>query len=302
MSVNLPQWYVSQFATVINLLLQQKGSLLRDSVDTGHYTGKQASPVDQIGAIQAQKVTNRFAPMGRVDAPVDRRWVFPTDYDLPQLIDNFDLLRLLIDPKSKYTQNAMYAMGRAADDEIISAFFSAAKTGETGATSTPFLNGLSTAGGQVVSVSQGAAAPVGLTVPKLREAKRVLMANQVDPDEPLWCVVASKQADNLLAEAQIISTDFNDKPVLVDGKVTRFLGINFKYCERLQLAVDDAAGTSTQVPVYTQSGMHLGLWNDVTTDISIRKDLQGLPWQAYAFGTFGSTRLEEKRVVKVWCR
>ena len=100
MSANvIPTFQVEQFSTNVNLLLQQKGSKLAGAVTRGSHVGKQASPVDQIGAVEARKVINRFAPMGRVDAPTDRRWVFPVDYDLPQLIDSVDKLRLLTDPE-----------------------------------------------------------------------------------------------------------------------------------------------------------------------------------------------------------
>jgi hypothetical protein len=102
MSVNLPTHFVQQYSTNIALLLQQKGSKLRNTVMTGNHVGKQASPVDQIGKVEMQVVASRFAPMGRVDAPTDRRWVFPSDFDLPQLIDDFDKLRLITDPSSAY--------------------------------------------------------------------------------------------------------------------------------------------------------------------------------------------------------
>lgn len=297
MSQNIPTFYVQQFSTNVALLLQQKGSKLRQAVMNGSHVGKQASPVDQIGAINAAKVLSRFAPMVRTDAALDRRWVFPSDYDVMQLIDSFDKLRLILDPSSAYVQNAQQALGRSMDDEIISALFGTAKTGVDGSTSTAFPSS------QVVSASQGAAAATGFTVAKLREAKRILMANQVDLDsDPIYAVVKAKQHDNLLAEAQIASVDYNDKPVLVDGRVERFLGINILYCERLTSGTDDLAGTSDQIPVFAKSGMYLGLWNDISSDVSQRKDLQGLPFQAYNYGTFGATRLEEKKIVKVWCR
>lgn len=292
MSVNLPNHYVMQFATNIQLLLQQKGSKLRQLVMTGSHVGKQASPVDQIGAIAMQPVTTRFAPMGRVDAPVDRRWVYPSDFDLPQLIDTFDKLRLLIDPSSSYVQNAVLAAGRQMDDLIIDALFGTAKTGEQGGTSTAF------PAAQQVAVNHGAASNTGLTVAKLREAKKILMAAEVDVDmDPLTCIVTAEQHDNLLAEAQVISTDFNNRPVLVDGKIQQFLGINFVHCERL-----DVDGSSyRRVPVFAKSGMYLGMWDDVKTDISQRKDLQGLPWQAYVTMSAGATRLEEKKIVEIKC-
>lgn len=297
MSANIPAFFAQQYATNIALLLQQKGSKLSQTVTSNSYVGKAAQVVDQIGAINANKVASRFAPMGRVDAPLDSRWVYPVDYDLPQLIDSFDKLRLITDPQSSYVMNAMLAMGRAKDDEIISAFFGAAKTGIEGGTSTSFLSA------QVVSVSQGASSATGLTVAKLRAAKQLLMANEVDLEsDPLYCIVKAKQHDNLLAETQIISKDFNDRPVLVDGKISSFLGINFIHCERLTSGTDDASGTSDQIPIYAKSGMHLGMWNDINASTSIRHDLQSEPFQAYVKGTFGATRLEEKKIVKVWCR
>jgi len=304
MSINIPLHYVQQYSTNLQLLLQQKGSKLRDTVMSGSHIGKQASPVDQVGAITAQRVTGRFNPMGRVDAALDRRWVFPNDYDLPQLIDTFDKLRLLVDPQSTYATNAMYAMGRAMDDEIVTAYFGDAKTGENGGTTTAFGTTLTSAGGQNVSVGVGGAAS-GLNVAKLREAKKTLMGNEVDLDsDPLICVVTSDQHDNLLNEVQVVSGDFGwkDAPVLKEGRLDRFLGINFLHCERLTTGTDDAAGTSRQIPIYAKSGMYLAMWNDIMNTISQRHDLQSEPFQVYSLGTFGATRLEEKKVVRVWCR
>lgn len=294
MSVNIPTHYVQQYSSNIQLLLQQKGSKLRGLVLSGTHVGKQASPVDQFGAVAAQRVTGRFQAMPRVDAATDRRWVFPVDYDLPQLIDNFDKLRLLTDPSSSYVVNGTYAMGRAMDDEIINAFFGDAKTGETGSTTTSF-----DTTNQNVARDFGAAAATGLTVAKLREAKRILMANEVDLDmDPITAVVTAKQHDDLLKEAQVVSTDFNDKPVLVEGRVVRFLGINIVHSERLET---EATNSDRLIPVFAKSGMYLGIWNEIQTSVTKRNDLRSEPFQAYAIGTFGATRLEEDKVVRVLC-
>ena len=301
MSVNIVTYYVQEYAKVLEELVQQKNSRLRRAVTEQRYEGKAGSPVEQVGAIAMQPVTSRYQPMGRVDAPTDRRWVYPSDFDLPQLLDSFDKLRLLIDPKGKFVQNAHFAANRQIDDLIIAAMFGTAKTGETGQ------NSISVPSGQVVSVQQGASSPTGLTVAKLRQALVILRQNEAIPDndEPsdVYCVAGGKQLDNLLAEAQVISSDFNgDMPVLREGRIERFLGINFIHSERLPTGTDDQAGTSTKVGIWQKQGLHLGLWNDITTDIAQRKDLQGLPWQAYMYLTAGATRLEEKRLVQLWCR
>jgi len=304
-STNIVTFYVQQYAKILNELVQQKTTRLRKHVTEDKYVGQAASPVEQVGAISMQPVTQRYGPMQRVDAATDRRWVYPSDYDLPQLFDNFDKLRLLIDPKGKFVNNAKNAANRQFDDLIIAALGGTAQTGVAGATA------VTLPAAEVVSVQQGATAPTGLTVAKLRQAKLILLQNEAlsddegDPGNPesgLVCVAGAKQLDNLMAEAQVISRDFNDQPVLEEGRVKRFLGIEFVRSERLLTGTDDQSGTSTKVFVWQRDGMHLGVWNDITTNISQRHDLQSEPWQSYVFMTAGATRLEEKRVVQVWSR
>ena len=292
MSLNIPDHYTISFSTNVMLLLQQKGSKLRGTMTEGMYTGKQASPVDQIGKIEMLQVTNRFAPMPRVDAAVDRRWVTPSDFDLPQLIDTFDKLRLLTDPESSYTQNAVFAAGRKIDTLALQATTGTAKTGEQGATNTSF-----TAGNEVDVATGGANSR--LNTAKLLAVKELMRANFVDFDiEEIYCPLTAKDESSLLNEIQIISRDFNgDKPVMNEGKVQRFLGINFVYCELTEAVM---AGTNeVTVPVWVKSGMHIGFWNDVQTEISRRNDLRGIPWQSYVTGTFGATRLEENKVYSI---
>lgn len=293
MSANIPSHYVQQFSTNVNLLLQQKGSKLRNFVTSGSYVGNAASPVDQIGSVEAQQVTSRFAPMGRVDAAVDRRWVYPVDYDLPQLIDKFDKLRLITDPESQYVTNAVYALGRKMDAAIITAVLATAKTGVSGGTSTSFTSG------NEIDVATGGANS-RLNVAKLRAVRELILANHIDMDEdPIYIGITAKDDSALLNEIQIISSDFNgsDRPVLRDGKLDRFLNMNFVHCELIESV---AAGTNeVNIPVWAKSGMHLGLWEDVSASVSMRNDIQGEPWQAYVKATFGATRIDEKKVFNI---
>jgi len=291
MSVNIPTHFVQQYSTNIQLLLQQKGSKLRSAVTTGSHVGKQASPVDQFGAVEMQPVTGRFSPMTRVDAPTDRRWVFPLDFDLPQQVDSFDKLRLITDPSSSYVQNAVMAAGRQFDRLIASAFLGTAKTGESGGTSTSF-----TAGNEVDVAVGGANSK--LNVAKLKATKELMMSKFVDFDmEEVYVGITAADHASLLNEIQVVSTDFNSRPVLVDGKVTEFLGFKFIHCELLETAL---AGTNeVTLPVWCKSGMYLGLWDEIKNDVSQRKDLQGLPWQIYTTMTAGATRLEENKVFAI---
>ncbi|MEO8837542.1 MAG: phage capsid protein [Herbaspirillum sp.] len=291
----IPTFYVQQFSSNIQLKLQQKGSRLRSAVMSGMHIGSQASPVDQFGAISANKVVGRYQPIVAVDAPTDRRWVFPQDYDLPQLLDTFDKLRLLIDPMSSYVENAVYALGRAMDQEILNGLLGSNKTGVSGATNTTLPSS------QIVSVQQGASSSTNLTVAKLRAGMKILLANEVDLDQDqIFMAINAAAHDSLLSEVQVISTEFNDKPVMVEGKIQRFLGVNFIHTELVTTGTDDQSGTSTALPMWAKSGAYMGIWNDIESKISERNDLQSIPFQAYVKGTFGGTRLEEKKVVQIW--
>jgi len=291
MSFNVTTHFVQQYTTNVQLLLQQKGSKLRDAVSVGSYTGKAAKAIEQVGSVEAQKRVVRHGDTPLISTPADARWVFPTDYEWADLIDDQDKLRMLIDPQSSYAQNGAYALGRAMDDEIIASFFGTSKTGENGSTNTSF------PAGQQVAATIGSTGATGLNIAKLREAKRVLMANEVDIDnDPLFCVISAQQHDDLLNEAQAISLDYNTRPVLVDGKITAFMGFNFIHSERL-----DVDGSSyRRVAAFAKSGMHLGMWNDISTMISERAD-KGYATQVYVKGTFGATRTEEKKVVEIKC-
>jgi hypothetical protein len=293
MSLNLPDHYTISFSTNVMLLLQEKGSKLRACVTIGNYVGKAASVVDQIGSVEMQEVTSRFAPMERTDAAVDRRWVHPSDFDLMQMVDTFDKLRLLADPESSYTQNAVFAAGRKIDRLIITAFQGTAKTGEQGATSTSF-----TSGNEIDVAIGGANSRVN--VQKLINLQETMIGNAVDFDtEEIFIALTAKDNAALMSEVQVVSSDFaeRDKPVLKEGRVRYFLGMHFVYC---QLVETVAAGTNeVTVPAWAKSGMHLGLWNDVKGSISQRHDLRGEPFQNYVTGTFGATRLEENKVYAI---
>lgn len=285
MSFDVSTAFVQQYKTNVEMLLQQRGSKLRNAVMSDSYTGKAGKAVEQLGPVTAQKRTTRHADTPLISTPHDARWVFPTDYEWADLVDDQDKLRMLVDPSSAYAINGAMALGRAIDDEIIAAAFGDAKTGEEGTSVTPF----DTANQQVP------AGTTGMTIAKLRAAKAILMGNEVDIDnEMLYVTLSAKQHDDLLGETQAVSMDFNTKPVLVDGKIGSFMGFNFIHTERMGV---DGSGHRRNI-AWAKSGLHLGVWNDITTRIGERAD-KSHATQVYVKGTFGATRVEEGKVVEI---
>ena len=275
--------FVQQNATNVAHLLQQKGSKLRDAVTNGTATGKAAKVVEQVGAVNAVKRTTRHADTPLIDTPHDARWTFPVDYEWADLIDDQDKVRMLINPQSPYAVNGAYAMGRAIDDEILGAFFGTSKTGENGSTDEAF------SGQQVAADGSDA-----LTIGQLLEGKRILMENEVDLDnDTIYMAITAQHHEDLLGMADIKTIDSNSTKVLVDGRVRAFLGINFITIERIPGEADPYP-----LPMWAKSGMHLTVWNDITTKISERED-KSYATQVYVKGTFGATRLELGKVVRI---
>jgi hypothetical protein len=159
-------------------------------------------------------------------------------------------------------------------------------------------------GTQYVGPNFGGTA-TNLNVEKLREGKRIFQSNNIDLDqEQLWMLVTSKEADALLGLTQVVSTDFNDRPVLVDGKVTRFLGINFRHIEFTSSGFSNASqmlnGSNRLCPLFVPRAYHLGVWEDTTARMSQRAD-KGYATQVYLRHTIGATRIDELRSVQIEC-
>ena len=288
MSFEVTTAFVQQYTTNVALLLQQRGSKLRDYCTVGSYTGKAAKAVEQVGAVTAQVRTSRHSDTPLISTPHDARWVFPTDYEWADMIDDQDKLRMLIDPTSSYATNGAYALGRAMDDLIITAALGDAKTGENGTTTTGF----------ATATQQIAAAASGLTIAKLRAAKKIFMRNEVDMDMDQLCIaVTAEQIEDLLATTEVTSSDYNTVKSLVQGNVDTFMGFKFIQIERL--GVDGSS--ARRVIAWAKSGLHVGMWNDIKTDVSERADLVGKPTQVYAMGTFGATRIEQGKVIEILC-
>lgn len=288
-----------QFANTQQLMLQQRGSVLRPFVTVSPLKGKAASPVDLFGATAAKKRTGKNAPKTPANTPVDRPWVYPQPYDWMDLIDSFDKLQTILDPQSMYSLNCNAALGRGVDIEIIDGIFGDAKRGEQGATTVTWAAFVAANAGHQIAVTVGGAGS-GLNVAKLRAGKKALMKAQVDLQmDPITCAITAEQHDDLLGEVQVTSADFNgaDRPVLKDGRIDRFLGINFVHYEGLGV---DGSGYR-RVPMWAKSGVHLGVFDEVESNVSVRSDLEGDPYQVSGSVTVGGTRSEDKKVVEILC-
>lgn len=294
--------YTTKFSSRLDLKLQQKGSKLRGLVDVGTgYVGKQVSPMQQVGAVQSKAPNGRFSPKSNTPQDFTRRWVTPQDGEIDQYFDNFDQIRTAVDdPKGKAVENASDAAGRAWDDAILAAAFGDAQIGaDAGSFTTETFN----TSNFRVAVDFGASAANGLTVAKMIETKRILRHYENDlENDPMTLVIGSKQESDLLNQCQVTSQEYNAEvaknSVLVDGKITRFVGFNIVVMERVP---ETTANTTRGILAFVKSGLHLGIWQDLKTQIFQRPDLSGNPWDVSTVHTFGATRTQPGKVIQILC-
>ena len=287
MSIQIDTAFVQQYSANVQMLSQQMGSRLRDAVRLETVVGKNAF-IDQIGSVSAQLRTSRHADTPQIDTPHQRRRLSIASYEFADLIDDQDKVRMLIDPTSSYAQAAAAAMGRAMDDVIIAAALGTASTGETGSGSAT----LDATANMVGSASSND----GLTVAKLTEAKRKMDLNDVDPSIPRYIAVGPKQIEDLLGSTTVTSSDFNTVKALVQGDVDTFLGFQFIMTNRLSVDSNDIRSCFA----WAEDGITLGIGKDVQARIDERND-KGYATQVYYCMDIGAVRMEESKVVKIFC-
>ena len=326
MSVNVTTSFVKQFSANVQLLVQQMGSRLRNTVTLE--TGKVGEEVfmDRIESVAAQRVNTRHADSPLMSTPHDRRKVTPSDFDWGDMIDNPDKLRMLIDPASAYSANASMAMGRAMDETIISALVGTAKSDASDGTSNADTS-VALPSSQKIAINankygvegSSESGNQGLTVGKLIEARKILGANDADDydvngNSNLFLVVNSSQLANLLKKTVVASADYNEIRALVAGDLNQYMGFNIIRTELIpKKGGTHSSGSFTYDPTdqensgdpehciaYHRRGIGLCIWEDIVARISERPDKRFSQYIYYRM-TLGATRLEEKRVVQISC-
>lgn len=131
-----------------------------------------------------------------------------------------------------------------------------------------------------------------------------------------YIAITSVEHDNLLGELQVTNMDYNDKPILVDGRVASFMGFEFIHVEWQALQTDGTtpqyplalptiipggvASTTRNIPVWVASGMHFGRWGGLENRIDQRAD-KNYNWQVWAEQTVNASRTQEKKIVQIVC-
>ncbi len=296
MSTQITTAFVQQFSDQVIMLAQQKGSRLRGSVTEKSVTGN-AAYFERIGPTEVLLRTSRHSPSPMVDTPHSRRMVTLASYEWGDAVDKQDEIRLLIDPKGPYAQNAAMAFGRKIDDLIIAAATGSSTSVSSSLPSADNRTSVSFDDANRVDADFGTA-DSNLTVAKLVEAGRILAAHDVD-EEMFTCVLNASARAALLNTTQVTSSDYNSVKALVKGEIDTFMGFKFIRTERIG-GVINSDPNAKKVLVFAKSAIGLAMGRDINVRMAERADLG---FETYIYGSMdlGATRVEEEKVVQIDC-
>lgn len=295
MLTQLPEHFQTDFADNWEHLVQQKESRLENKVRRVTVKGKERT-FSQLGKSKMRLITTRNGKTVASDTPMAKRWLRPKGYDEVTYIDQFDGVALgeLPTPESEHVQSHAMAAKRTMDEVIIAGLEGTAYIGEDG--TTPVDLGAS----QKVAVdyvTSGSTVNSGLTLGKITRANYILDKNEV-PKEGRYLVHSAKQIQDLLVNVvEVKSSDYVNVKALESGTVNRFMGFEFVMTELLTL---DAATDIRTVIAYQRDGIALGVGVEKSVKIDIRADLNHSV-QIRTVMMIGATRLEEERVVLIYC-
>ena len=289
MATEIPESFNQEYASNVELLLQQMPSRFRMSVRENSHTGRAAEIVQQLGAMELVDEDNRHGDTDILDPGHDVRWVHPKDKGGAVFLDKNDDIRTLADFTSPYAENGRAAANRAIDRLILNSFFS--DTTITGVDQDVIQSWTTFAAANAThQLASGA-----LTRARLAAGLKALRAAEVDLDrERVYMGVTAEEIEDLQLDEQYVSRDYTGNAPLETGSVPPFLGVHFIHSELIPL---NAAG-KRRCPMWAESGMALGVWNGIETKISERPDKRHLT-QVYVRVTAGATRVEEKKIVEI---
>lgn len=280
--------FVQQFADTYMMVAQQKDSRLQSTVtDVGTVTGTSFT-ANNVGATQANEVTNRLGDTEWSDNTNDTRVGMMRDFDWSTPIDKFDVPKLKADPGGVYTQNGVAAMNRKKDVVIYQALLNSSlvRAGEAQPYTTIALP-------NTQKILDGG---LGMTKAKLITCKKLFRKAEADEQngETLYMLYDAEMLEDILSDTTLTSADFMAVQMLQEGKLSgQWLGFNWIPYEAL-----NTVGTVKTTVAYTKTAGQFGTGLNRTIDIGPRRDKKNAT-QIYIAESYGSVRVQENKVVTI---
>lgn len=270
--------YIDTFQSNWYELAQQQNSALLSAVRVETQKAK-TDYYRRVGKATAQVKGAKGTSTVFNGVSIDRRAVTLNSYNVSDVISSDDIVKLGgNDPSSIIVKQFAKAFAEKIDDVIINAAIGTATDGT---------NNYTIGAGNTI-----AAGTTNLTLDKLRKAKLILDANNVESER--YLVVTPGALSSLLGDTTITNSLYNVVRPLVDGEIDSFMGFKFIVSTRPGLT----SGTTDTCFAFTPSSVVAAFGEHPVTTITREATLQN-DIVIYSEMMLGGTRMEEVDVVKI---
>lgn len=273
-----------QYGRNIMMLAQQKYSKLYPAVMLKTDINGKTFFQDQIGEWSMSPKGSLNPDTPENDPNFARRMGTIITLNDNRFLDRSINLQILSDPKAPMAASAGGSIGRAIDDELITAALGNSYSGETGGTAVPL--------GSAQTILNGG---TNLTFDKVKECKQKFDDNNVE-EEDRYFVISPSGVTSLLDDTNLTSSDFNTINAINAGTMPKdgvWMGFKWIISTRLPVAGNIVSGFA-----FHKYGLCLGMTEMPYVRTDERND-KSYSWQIYYELNLGGIRLEEKRVVQV---
>jgi hypothetical protein len=316
---NLQITRTTEFQLNVEMKLQQEPGVLYPLGKQGDHAGSTGVQLeDQFGTLRMTEISDRWGKTQINDIDVIRRWVFKAPRAAVAVpIDIDDMLSTKVTLDSPIVEAQAAAAGRYHDGQWLKGFYGNARTGQEGATVTPF------SPANIIEVNYlpaGASGPAtGMTYDKLVAVralirKRFGLRNKMGMRPTI--IVTADDISQMLRINEVKDSDFNSPQWVKDveklqtcqeGEVHSFMGFDFlpaeinnteAYGDAALLTVD--GNGYRRVPVHVPGGTHFGKWLTFEGHVD-RVSGNNHNWQISGYACSAATRLREDRCFQILC-
>lgn len=273
---------IEQFSDDYKLASQQIESRVADVVYNKTFTGSVLQDSYKAKIATSDVIRGRETGADTVikDTSFVTRRLIAETATYPTLLADKDIVEMIKNPKGEVVQSMIAAMNNIKDLDTITAMRGNAST-----------KNATTGVWEDIALPAGQKIPFGttaLTVEKLRAAK-VLLDKAEQPKTGRCIIANATEIDNLLAETEVTSSDYNTVKTLVQGDLDTFLGFKFIQTE----LVPDGFAVAFQ-----KDGVLFG--TNLGRQIKIKEHTgKYCDWLIMVEEQFGALRREDTAVVEI---
>lgn len=279
MAVSISNAFVTLFDTEVKQAYQAD-AVLRNTVRlrTGVTASTHKFPKIGSGVAQVRVPQTDVSPL---NVTYSQATVTLTDYIAAEYSDIFNQAKVNFDERQELVQVVAKAIGRRSDQMIIDA--------------------LSGSGTTLTVANSVGGATTNMNMAKLREAQRLMNANNV-PMEDRFIVMHASQLSNLLSETQVTSSDFNSVKALVQGEINTFMGFTFNVIGDRAEGGLTGGGSGVDRTVYAYHKMAVGM----AEAMAVRSEINYIPektsWLVASMFSAGAIAIDAGGIVAITCR